>query len=302
MSQTTATLPAREFTRGGPRVPIVGFGAEALGRKGRLLADAERTLHAVVDAGVTLIDTASSYGNSERFVGAALASRRDEITIVTKCGWSEALEPRWTAAEIAATVEASLEALRTDRIDVLLLHSCPLETLERGEAIEAIERLRRAGKARFIGYSGDNEALAYAVASGRFDAIETTLNILDRANAPTIVSAAERGMAVLAKRPIANAVPGRTERPRSEYAAQYWSRWEAFAPRCERRDDAAWREIAMRFTAHAEGVTSALVGSSHAAHVIEIARAASDGRLPQATLAALDSAYERVGSSWPALG
>jgi aryl-alcohol dehydrogenase-like predicted oxidoreductase len=301
MSATVGLLPRRELVRSGPRVPIVGFGAEALGRSGRQYADAERTLRAVVDAGVSLIDTASSYGNSERFVGQALEPVRDAVTIVTKCGWTSAFEPRWTPAEIIETVNASLESLRTDRIDVLLLHSCPRETLERGEVIETIERLRHAGKTRFIGYSGDNDALAYAVACGRFDVIEATFNILDRANATTIAHAAARGMGVLAKRPLANAIPGRSERPRSEYAAQYWPRWEAF-PMREPPETLSWLATAIRFTAHADGITSALVGSSHAAHVIDIAQAAADGPLPRAARDELDRAYERVGRDWPALG
>lgn len=301
MSAAVGSLPMRELVRGGPRVPIVGFGAEALGRAGRQYADAERTLRAVVDAGVSLIDTASSYGNSERFVGQAIEPIRDAVTVVTKCGWTSAFEPRWTPAEIIETVNASLEALRTDRVDVLLLHSCPRETLERGEVIDTIERMRHTGKARFIGYSGDNDALAYAVACGRFDVIETTFNILDRANATTIAHAAACGMGVLAKRPLANAIPGRSERPRSEYAAQYWPRWESFAMQ-QPPEGLAWLETSIRFAAHTEGITSALVGSSHAAHVLDIARAAAEGPLPSPVLEGLNRAYDRVGGDWTALG
>jgi aryl-alcohol dehydrogenase-like predicted oxidoreductase len=307
MSQALASLPIRRLGGNGPRVPIIGFGAEALGRKGRLLADAERTLHAVIDAGVRLIDTASSYGNSERFVGQALAARRDEVTLVTKCGWTSALEPRWTPAEIASTIDESLSLLATDVIDVLLLHSCPLEMLQRGDVIESIERARDAGKVRQIGYSGDNDALAFGVDCGRFDVIETTFNMLDRGNAAAIDRAATRGIGVLAKRPLANAVPGRGERPRSDYAAQYWPRWEAFRGASDAVDQAdadnlTWLERAARFSSHAPGITCALVGSSHASHVADIIAAVTSGPLPDALLAAMKATYQRVDANWPALG
>ena len=108
-------------------------------------------------------------------------------------------------------------------------------------------------------------------------------------------------MGVLAKRPLANAIPGRSERPRSEYAAQYWPRWESFAMQ-QPPEGLAWLETSIRFAAHTEGITSALVGSSHAAHVLDIARAAAEGPLPSPVLEGLNRAYDRVGGDWTALG
>ncbi len=300
-SARTVEIPLRPLGRDGSMIPIIGFGAEALGRSGRRFEDAERTLHAVVDAGVTLIDTASCYGNSERFVGTALESRRDEITIVTKCGWGEDMSPQWSPAEIAATVDTSLRSLRTDRVDVLLLHSCPLETLQRGDVIVALQRLRDAGKAVRIGYSGDNEALTHAVECGAFTVVEASFNMLDRANAAAIAEAHRRGMGVLAKRPLANAVPGRTERPKSDYAAQYWPRWQALGMS---RELAAlpWLDVAVRFAAFWPGVSGILVGSSHAHHVVEHLDRLRRGALPEEILRRLDVAYQSADRGWVALG
>lgn len=302
---TTTRLDApirRTLGRTGFSVPILGFGAEAIGRKGRSFEDADRTLNAVVDAGITLIDTASAYGASEEFIGRALTSRRSEIVVVTKCGWTGDWEPAWSPAQIAATVDDSLRRLRVNSLDVLLLHSCPLEDLRKGDVIKAVVRARDAGKAKFIGYSGDNDALRFAVESGEFDVIETSFSILDQANAPSIAAAAARRMGVVIKRPIANAVPGRAERPRSDYAAEYWPRWQEIGLEPADVEGVPWLEAAARFSAFWPGVTSILVGSSHAAHMQENAAMLRSGPLPKVTVDRLTAAFARVGAAWPGLG
>src|SRR5262245_48058511 len=109
-----STLPHRRLGASGPEVPILGFGAEAIGRPGRRFEDAERTLNEVVDAGITLIDTASCYGDSEEYVGRALSGKASSLTIVTKCGWTREWKPAWSPKELAAAIEDSLRRLRTD--------------------------------------------------------------------------------------------------------------------------------------------------------------------------------------------
>ena len=64
----------------------------------------------------------------------------------------------WTAKVIAESVARSLARLKTDHLDVLRLHSCTLEVLERGVVVEAVTKARDQGKTRFIGFIGDNEA------------------------------------------------------------------------------------------------------------------------------------------------
>lgn len=299
---TQTTLPTRTLGRTGLEVSILGFGAEAIGRNGRSFEDAERTLNAVLDAGVSLIDTASSYGNSEAFIGRAISRRKDEFTLVTKCGWTRDWAPAWSPGEIAATIDRSLEYLQAESLDVLLLHSCPLEALKQGDVITAIQKAQSQGKARFIGYSGDNEALMIAVKSGLFDVIECSFSVLDQANAPAIAEAQRREMGVLIKRPIANAVPGRVEKPRSEYAAQYWPRWQTLGLTSSDIGNVSWLEAAARFSAFWPGVTSILVGSSHAEHMIENVRMLAQGPLPSPIVTRMREAFAKVGSDWAALG
>jgi aryl-alcohol dehydrogenase-like predicted oxidoreductase len=163
-------LPRNRLGRTALEISLLGFGAEAIGRKGRSFEEASRTLNAVLDLGVTLIDTAAAYGESEAFIGRALHARhkRGEFVLVTKCGWTGDYQPAWSPGEIARTIDTSLARLKVDAIDVLLLHSCDLEMLKRGEAIATMQAARDAGKVRHIGYSGDNQALRFAVESGAF--------------------------------------------------------------------------------------------------------------------------------------
>lgn len=302
-------LPRNTLAGGsdGLDVSLLGFGAEALGRKGRSFDDAATTLNAVLDLGVTLIDTAAAYGESEEFIGRALAERhkRREFALVTKCGWTGDYQAAWSPRELAATIDQSLRRLRVERLDALLLHSCELEMLKRGEVIDALKKARDAGKTRFIGYSGDNQALRYAVESGAFDVIECSFNILDQANAPAIEAAARAGIGVLLKRPIANAVPGATQKPRSEYAAEYWPRWQAVGLAEGDVADlgaSGWLEAAMRFSGFWPGVACVLIGSSNADHMRDNARWLEAGPLPAAAVTQLREAFARAGNNWPALG
>ena len=298
------TIEARVLGRTGLNVSALGFGAEAIGRRGRSFQDAERTLNAVLDMGVTLLDTASAYGNSEEFIGRALSVRKDDFIIVTKCGWTGDWEPAWSPDQIAETIDLSRRKLCADCLDVLLLHSCGIDELKNGDVIKAVTTAREKGKTRFIGYSGDNDALRFALEANVFDVIECSFNILDRANASMIAEAHRRGIGVLIKRPIANAVPGRIEKPRSEYAAQYWPRWLAFqeARSMHATNVNDWLDIATRYSAHWPGVTSILIGSSHIEHMHQNACSIQAGRLPAEAVDQLSSTWHEIGSDWPALG
>lgn len=297
-------LPRNTLGPAGPEVSLLGFGAEPIGRKGRTFEDAQRILNAVIDQGITLIDTASSYGSSEEFIGRALAQRHrlGEFTLVTKCGWNNDWQPLWKPQEIAASIDQSLKSLQMERLDVLLLHSCDLEILRRGETIAAVQKARDAGKAKQIGYSGDNEPLRYAIETGAFDVIECSFSMLDQANAPMIESAARKGMGVLLKRPIANAVPGATQQPKSDYAAQYWPRWQQIGLTPADVDRLPWLETAMRFSAYWPGVTCAIIGSSNADHMRHNSHWLENGPLPAPAAKRLREAYAKVGKDWPGLG
>jgi diketogulonate reductase-like aldo/keto reductase len=137
----TVTLPT------GERVPALGLGTWQMGDPANR-SEELATLRLGLDLGATLIDTAEMYGDglSEELVGAAIGGRRDDVFVVSKVYPHNA-----TREGIPAACERSLRRLRTDRIDLYLLHwrgSVPL-----AETIEAFMRLQAAGKIRHYGVS-----------------------------------------------------------------------------------------------------------------------------------------------------
>ena len=149
------------------------------------------TVHACIDAGINLIDTAESYGDSELVLGEALKGH-DEVLVETKYlpYESHAVEAAYTGTPeaLVASAEASLRRLRRDRLDVLLGHGIRnAESMERfmhGGCWDAMVKLRDEGKVRFIGVSelsegdGTHEILRQLIPTGQLDVVMLTLNFL----------------------------------------------------------------------------------------------------------------------------
>jgi aryl-alcohol dehydrogenase-like predicted oxidoreductase len=185
-------------------------------------------LNQVLDLGITLIDTARGYGLSEERIGRHIAHRRGEYVLSTKVGYDIDGVPDWTYDCILAGVERALRLMRTDHLDIAHLHSCPQDTLERGEVIDALDRCVSDGKVRFAAYSGDNEPLDWALVSGRFRGLMCSVNLFDqRAIDRVVAPAGKRGIGVIAKRPIGNAPWLHANQPTGRYCEQYWLRMKA---------------------------------------------------------------------------
>jgi hypothetical protein len=118
--------------------------------------------------------------------------------------------------------------MRTDVLDIVHLHSCPLHVLEQGDVIRALEDCQRAGKLRVCAYSGDNAELRWAMDSGRFDSVQASVSFCDQANlVQHLPTAKEHGVGVIAKRPLAGAVWRFVQRPGDFAEGQYWDRFQA---------------------------------------------------------------------------
>jgi len=150
-------MQQRNLGSSGLRVSVVGLGCNNFGMK----LDLEQTravVHKALDCGITLFDTADSYGNrggSEEALGQVLGDRRKDIVLATKFGLPmDAAETKKGASRryVLSAVEASLERLKTDWIDLYQLHRPdPLTPIE--ETLRALDDLVRAGKVRYIGCS-----------------------------------------------------------------------------------------------------------------------------------------------------
>ena len=156
-STTRAAEPDRRLGRDGPVVSAVGLGCNNFG--GRLdAAGTERVVHAAVDLGITLFDTADVYGRgaSEEYLGQALGSRRDKVLIATKFGGAMGSGPSpdggGSRDAIMYAAEASLRRLKTDVIDLYQYHR-PDGVTPTEETLRALDDLVRQGKVRHIGNS-----------------------------------------------------------------------------------------------------------------------------------------------------
>lgn len=287
----------RPFGTTGLDVSVVGFGAGHIGSGGYDDAAAGALLHAVLDAGVTFLDTARGYELSEERIGRHLRSRRAEFVLSTKVGYDVPGAADWTAAAVSGGVDRALRTLRTDVLDVVFLHSCPRSVLERGEAVEALQAARYAGKVRVIGYSGENDALAWAVESGAFGAVQTSVNVADQWSLHHVLdSAAARGLGVVAKRPLANAPWRFAQRPVGDYAELYWERLQVLGLEPVAGD---WLSTALRFSAYAPGVSTAIVGTGSRSHLTEAVTAAAPGPLLAAEFARWREAFSPYAEEWP---
>ena len=290
------TLPRRTFGNTAIEVSALGFGAGHIGDPSLAEREVEALCGAALDSGVNLFDTARSYGLSEERLGRAVAGRRGEVVLSTKIGYGIPGLADWTGECIRAGVDAALGRLRTDVLDIVHLHSCPREVLERGDVVGALGAAVRAGKARVAAYSGENEPLEWAVASGRFGSVQASVNVCDQASlGTTVAAAAARGLGVIAKRPLANA-PWRFEHePAAGDVAEYWRRFRALSLDV---GELSWEELALRFAAFAPGVHTCIVGTRDVAHLRRAAAIVAKGPLPPDVVTRLRAAFAAQGAGW----
>lgn len=243
-------------------VSVLGFGGAEIGYEAAAQADVDRLLNSALDAGLNVIDTAECYVDSEEKIGRAVAGRRGDFYLFTKCGHSSGFsEPDWDPGMLAKQIDRSLERLKTDCVDLVQLHSCSEQTLRQFEVVEVLQKAKQAGKTRYIGYSGDGSAAAFAVECGAFDALQTSCNIADQQSIElTIAPAAKLGMGVIAKRPLAN-VAWVTGADPARYGHIYWQRLQRLDYAVLKEPDAVGN--ALRFTLAQPGVCTAIVGTKN---------------------------------------
>lgn len=269
MSSTvrTTTLPS------GETIAVLGQGTWKMGEDSRRRADEVSALKLGLDLGITLIDTAEMYasGGAEEVVAQAIAGRRDEVFVVSKVLPSNA-----SRAGVQRACENSLKRLRTDRIDLYLLHwpgSVPLV-----ETVEAFEALKKAGKIRHWGVSNfdteEMEGLVSVANGGNVQTNQVLYNLVRRGLEFDLAPwSRQRGIPLMAYSPVEQGALARN------------SRLEAVAA----RHDATAAQIALAWVMHQEGVV-AIPKASSQEHVRQNF-AALDIKLTPQDIADLDRAF-----------
>lgn len=166
--------------------------------------DSIRAIHAMLEQGVNVIDTAPFYGcgNAERVVGRAVQGMRDKVILVTKGGvvWNEKGEPTQKADRqtIISGCEDSLRRLGTDHIDLFLIH-WPDGVTPMEEIMRALEDLRASGKILHAGASNfSREQIEECRGYGRFEVIQQPYSMVQRAFGPLLEWAHSQGLGTMA--------------------------------------------------------------------------------------------------------
>jgi len=276
-------------------VSVLGFGGSEIGYEHASPETVAELLNSALDAGLNVIDTAECYYNSEELIGQTVSDRRKEFYLFTKCGHPHGMESGadWSKDSILKSIERSLERLKTDRLDLVQLHSCSESTLRKGEVIEALQTARGRGYTRYIGYSGDSRAAHFAVECGAFDTVQTSISIADQeAINLTVPLARERKMGVIAKRPIANAAWKTGHRPIDSYHHEYWERLRKLNYDFLHGDLEKSISIALRFTLSIPGVHSAIVGTKNPERWEQNAKLLEAGPLDEPTFRNIRERWE----------
>ncbi|QSR88807.1 aldo/keto reductase [Methylacidiphilum caldifontis] len=276
----------------GFRVSRLGIGTAEIGFERMPLASVSELLLFALDHGINVLDTARGYESSEELIGKAIGHRRRDFIIVSKCGYGEieGMEslPPWSKKKITASVDQSLKKLRTDHIDIMLLHTCTKDVLQKGEALEALLIAQQKGKIRFIGYSGDNEDGLFALSLEPIDVVEISLNVTDQYNAEKLLPLAkEKKVGVLVKRPLGNC-PWKDPLELSpqygrEYGEEYRRRFKAMGLKAADLgiEEDGWAEFFLRFVLSFPEIHVVLIGVTKLEHLVQDIQTLKKGVLPQ---------------------
>ncbi len=279
----------------GIELPALGFGAGLIGSPDMDENYAGYFVNQIVDLGITFIDTARGYGLSEERIGRHLSWRRNDYILSTKVGYSIPGYQDWTYECIVAGIHHALQQMRTDHIDVVHLHSCPKDVLERGDVTAALQAMVKEGHVRVAAYSGENDALDFAFHNGDFGGLMSSVNIFDQRAIESIVApSAKKGIGYIAKRPIGNAPWLHASQPLGNYCEEYWKRMKAME--LDLGDD--WLDVALRFTAFTPGISCSIVGTTNLDHIKRNIEIVEKGPLPKELTQRLRAAFIAHDQHW----
>jgi aryl-alcohol dehydrogenase-like predicted oxidoreductase len=263
-------------------------------------------LSAALDAGITFFDTSNIYsqGESETLIGRAFRHRRDEVVIASKAGYvlpsqrrliarikpfvrpliralgvsrqhlpaavRGSLSQDFSPGHLRRSVEDSLRRLHTDRIDLFQLHSPPVDVVELGDWVAALETLKQQGKIRYYGVSCDSvDAAVAALRHSGVSAIQVPINLFERSAIPVLPIAREQGVGVIARESLANGLLVKELSPteirsycQSDAEAEDKARQLDHHRRTAAERGGTLTQLALQFVTALAGVSTTLIGVS----------------------------------------
>ena len=314
-------IHVRKLGRSGLSVSEIGFGAWGIGGSTPGATSYGRTedrmsLRAIDEAlaqGINFFDTSNVYGfgHSEELLWQALQNRRDRAVVATKAGLVRYGEPLdFSPAEIRRSLEGSLRRLKFDHVDVLQLHTPPVERMSAGADLrELAAQLKKDGLIRAFGISVRAPADGFcALEQLAPDVIQTNFNLLDQRaiDCGLLDAAAAAGCAVIARTPLCfgflgGSVDENTNFPEDDHRSRWpreqiawWVRGaKAMLKLAEPGQSAG--QFALRFCLSFPAVTSVIPGILTAQEAVENAAASTLGPLPPATFEAVRRVYAGLG-------
>lgn len=315
-------------------VSAIGFGCSRLGgmsAAGPRRNDSVRLLHAALDRGINFFDTADAYaeGDSERLLGEAFAKRRHDVILATKAGYvfseqtvtSGRLQPAlgalrrvrakldakvlgrgdrfsqqdFSARYLTQAVEGSLRRLRTDYIDLYQLHAPKAGASALLDAIDTLERLRRAGKIRHFGVGLESLDVKSWLEQEHLSSVQIPFGLLDLEAKPEVLSSiAERGVALIARGAFGGGLLKASLEP--EWLRKNTEKWARIA-RFHQIAAGAGRSIyalALHYVLQQREVSSVLLGMHTEGHLDTNLRCFSEEPLAPSTLALVDEVNAQV--------
>jgi len=278
-------------------VTILGYGAMELSgaprEPGIAGEDAGRLLNAVLDGGISLIDTSPDYGRSEELIGRYLGHRRDEFFLASKCGClmevpADSRPPYphdYSPGNVRAVVERSLRRLGTDRLDLVQVHMSPRRaTLEENQTVETLQELRDEGKVRFIGMSGILPDLPDHLAMNVFDAFQIPYSAVQRDHEDLITEAADKGAGTLIRGGAARGAASEEKNwrtgPLTQKPGLGQRNWQTSGIEDLLADAGmSTMEFVLRFTLSHPGLSTTIVGTANPAHLATNITTAEKGPL-----------------------
>ena len=274
-------------------VSRLGYGAMELSGppRARDLPEAQviSFIHALAEHGMPYLDTSIDYGLSETLIGKALVGRRSDYILASKCACQAGLaigdhgeKHIFTAQNVIAGVEQSLQRLRTDYLDVVQIHGSPtLQELEEGGVIAALLSLQKRGLVRYFGISSRLPGLAEFVDVEPFTVYQVPYSALQRTNEAVIETLKTKGKAIVARGVTGRGAPskGWATRPIGTAQGEVKAIWQR-AGLDELIKGMDPIEFMIRFALTNPNLDIALVATTNLAHLQANIASAAKGPLP----------------------